>query len=58
MAAESSLAYVATALCPRVYKSPFLARSFTSGEDGTQQVDNMALSGELPHQWESQQQDP
>jgi len=39
------------------YKSPFPACTFTSGEDGTQ-VDNMALSGELPQQWESQQQDP
>jgi len=58
MAAEGSLAYVAIALCPRVYKSPFLACTFTNGEVGTQQVDKMALSGELPQQWESQQQDP
>jgi len=40
------------------HKSPFLACAFTNGEDGTQQVDNMALRGELPQQWESQQQDP
>jgi len=57
MAAEGSLAYVPIALCQEC-KSPFLAYTFTNGEDGTQQVDNMALSGELPQQWESQQQDP
>jgi hypothetical protein len=56
MAAEGSPVYFTIALCPRA-KSPFLACTFTNGEDGTQQVDNMALSGEVPQKWESQQQD-
>jgi hypothetical protein len=55
MADEGFLAYVAIAFNSM---SPFLACTFTNGEDGTQQVDNMALSGEMPQQWESQQQDP